>query len=167
MAQDRLSFMVTFGYEPLDHLLKTGLSDLCLECWDKMDDGFYRDIFSPDWQLYKEQEENQHLGFFAMREAEKLIGYAVIVTNADIHQKDLKIAVLHDIYITEPKRGYATLFFHKIEQFALQLGCYRLDVAERLSVDADRGGIGKFYTFMGFKPMEVIWAKVLQQEGTA
>ena len=159
--------MITFGYEPLEYLLKTGLSDLCLECWDNMDDGFYLEMFSPDWRLYKEQENEKRLGFVAMREYGKLIGYANLIVNRDIHQEGLKVAIIHDIFITKEKRGYASSFFHYLEQFAHTLGAYRIDVAERLSFDGKRGGVGKFYNFLGFKPMEVIYSKVLVKEGTA
>lgn len=167
MAQGGARVMVSFSYEPLEHLLKTGLPDLCLECWDKMDDGFYQEIFSPDWKLYKEQEDEKNLGFVAMRDEGKLVGYANIKILGDIHQKDARVALIHDIYITEEKRGHAVAFFHYIEAFVQKMGAYRLDVAERLSFDANRGGSGKFFAFAGFKPMEVIWAKVLGNEGTA
>ena len=153
--------MVTFAYEPLEFILKTGLPDLCLECWNHMDDGFYRDIFSPDWRMYKEQEDMNNLGFLSMREDENLIGYAVVIVNRDIHQEGLKIAVIHDVYVKEEKRGYATEFFKYIQDFSRELGAYRVDVAERLSFDKERGGCGKFYEFLGFKPMEVIWSRVL------
>lgn len=156
-----------FRYEPLEYLLKTGLPDLCLECFDKMNDGFYQEIFSPDWKLYKEQEDNKNLGFVAMREGDKLVGYAVIKIVTDIHQKDERIALIHDIYIMEEFRGHATAFFHYIESFVKQMGAGWLDLAERLSFDAKRGGSGKFYSFLGYKPMEVIWRKRLGQEGTA
>jgi hypothetical protein len=159
--------VIQFVHEPIEYLLKTGLPDLCMECWEKMDDGFYKDVFSPDWKMYKEQEDRKDLGFFVMRDNGKLVGYAVIKINLDIHQENQRIAVLHDIYITEKYRGHAILYFHEIEKFISLMGAYRLDVAERLSVDAERGGIGKFYNFMGFKPMEVIWSKVLGKEGEA
>lgn len=159
--------MIHYRYEPLEYLLHNGLPELSLECWDQMDDGFYREIYSPDWQLYKEQEDNKNLGFVAMRESGKLIGYAVIKIMTDIHQENQRIALLHDLYITHEKRGNAASFLHYIEQFVQQMGAYRLDVAERLSFDAKRGGSGKFYSFLGYRPMEVIWAKVLGREGTA
>lgn len=163
----RVLVMVVFNYEPLDYMLQTGLPELSLECWEQMDDGFYNEIFSPDWKMYKEQEDRKNLGFVSMRNKGKLVGYGVIKTVRDIHQKDMRIAVLHDIYITAEFRGHAVAFFHYIEQFVKKMDCYRLDVAERLSFDEKRGGIGKFYSLLGFRPMEVIWAKVLGQEGTA
>ena len=142
-------------------MLKTGLPDLCQECWEHMDDGWYKDIFSPNWKMYKEQEDRKNLGFFSMREDDNLIGYAVILLTSDIHQEALKIAVIHDIYVTEQKRGLAARFYAFIQKMAADLGAYRVDIAERLSFDKDRGGCGKFYKFMGFKPMEVIWSKVI------
>lgn len=159
--------MITYRYEPLTYLLNTGLSDLCLECFEKMDDGFYKEIFSPDWKMYKEQEDNKNLGFISMRDGDVLVGYAVIKINRDIHQENLLIALLHDIYITDSMRGHATAFFHHIEKFSEQLGAYCIDVAERLSIDNERGGIGKFYKFLGYNPMEVIHRKILGKEGTA
>jgi GNAT superfamily N-acetyltransferase len=159
--------MISFSFEPLDYLLKTGLPELSKECWGNMGDGFYLEVFSPDWRMYKEQEDNKRLGFVAMREDGKLIGYANLIINKDIHQEDLKIAVIHDIFVTKEKRGYASALFHYLEQFALSLGAYRIDVAERLSFDEKRGGAGKFYGFLGYKPMEVIHSKVLVTEGNA
>lgn len=156
--------MITFRYEPLEYLLQNGLPELSEECWDHMDDGFYLDIFSPDWALYKEQEDNNRLGFIAMRENEKLIGYANVLINTDIHQEGLRIAVIHDIYITKKKRGYATKLFNYIEEFVKMMGVYRIDIAERLSFDKERGGVGKFYGSLGFRPMEIIHSKVINKE---
>lgn len=167
MATDGAWLMVTYRYEPLSYLLKNGLPELSLECWEHMDDGFYKEIYSPDWKLYQEQEDRKDLGFVAMREEGKLVGYAVVKILTDIHQKDQRIGLLHDIYITGDKRGHAAAFFHYIEQLVKQMGAYCIDVAERLSFDANRGGSGKFYSFLGFRPMEVIWRKVLGEEGTA
>lgn len=127
-----------------------------------MDDGFYAEVYSPNWQMYGDIEARKDLGFIAMREGDELKGYAVIKINEDIHQKGVRIALLHDIYITEKKRGYALQFFSFIEDFVKKMGVRRIDVAERLSFDAGRGGAGKFYEFIGFKRMEVIWAKVLE-----
>lgn len=158
---------IDYAYEPIEYLLKTGLPDLCLECWEKMDDGFYKEVFSPDWKMYKEQEDNKNLGFISMRNCGKLVGYAVIKVNRDIHQEDQLVALLHDIYITDDMRGHATAFFHHIERFSEKLGAYCIDVAERLSIDAGRGGVGRFYKMLGYKPMETIHRKILGNEGTA
>lgn len=159
--------MVSYRYEPLDYLLKTGLPELSLECWEHMDDGFYNEFYSPDWKLYKEQEDNKHLGFVAMRDQDKLVGYAVVKTMTDIHQENVRIGLIHDIYITEGYRGHAAAFFNYIERFVEHMGVSFLDVAERLSFDAKRGGSGKFFAFLGFRPMEIIHRKRLGQEGTA
>lgn len=156
-----------YRHEPLDYLLKTGLPELSLECFDKMNDGFYQEIYSPDWMLYKQQEDRKDLGFIAMRDGEKLVGYAAIKIVNDIHQKDERIALIHDIYITESFRGHAASFFHYIENFVQKMGADWMDLAERLSFDSKRGGCGKFYAFIGFRPMEVIWRKRLGQEGEA
>lgn len=168
MAQSRAGGMViSFRYEPLEFMLKTGLSELSLECFEQMNDGFYQEIFSPDWALYKEQEDRKDLGFVAMRDGDKLVGYAVLKIMTDIHQKEERIALLHDIYIKDEYRGRATSFFHFLEQFVQQMGAGWMDVAERLSFDANRGGSGKFYSYMGYRPMEVIYRKRLGREGTA
>lgn len=157
-----VSGMVAFTYEPLEYLLKTGLPRLAEECFDQMDDGFYHEVYSPNWQMYHDIEARKDLGFLAMRDGDTLVGYAVLKINEDIHQKGVRIALLHDIYITETKRGYALQFFRFIEEFVRKMAVRRIDVAERLSFDAGRGGAGKFYEFIGFKRMEVIWAKVLE-----
>jgi hypothetical protein len=150
--------MVEFRYEPLDYLLKTGLPALAQECFDVMDDKFGRDLYAPNWREYSDMEENKNLGFVAMREDDVLIGYAAIEIISDIHQKGLRIALMRDIFITEKKRGHAIKFFNYIKDFVKQLGAWRLDVAERLTFDASRGGVGKFYEFMGGERLEVIWS---------
>lgn len=168
MAPGRIGGMVIqYRYEPIEYLLKTGLPELVLECWDNIGDDFHSDVFSPDWGRYKEQEEEKSLGVFAMREEGVLVGYAVLKINRDIHQSHLRVGLIHDIYITEKKRGYAIQFVHELEKYAKMMGVWRIDGAERLSFDAHRGGAGKFYHYMGFRPMEVIWSKVLGEEGNA
>lgn len=156
-----------FRYEPLSYLLKNGLPELSMECWENMDDGFHGPEYSPAWDRYQEMETSKDGGFVSMREDGRLIGYAMIKVNPDIHQKHLRVALLHDIYITSSKRGYAIKFFNYLQNFASMLGAYRMDVAERLSFDSSRGGAGKFYDYIGFKPMEVIWSKILSTEGNA
>lgn len=156
-----------YRYEPLEYLLKTGLSDLCLECFNHMNDGFYQEVYSPDWMLYKQQEDNKDLGFIAMRDEDRLVGYAVVKIVNDIHQREERIGLIHDLYITKEYRGHAAAFFNYIEGFVRQMGAGWMDIAERLSFDEKRGGSGKFYAFLGYRPMEVIWRKRLGQEGTA
>lgn len=158
---------VTCRYEPLAFLLQNGLPELAMECWDAMGDAFHSNVYSPDWHRYQELEDEKTLGFFAMRENGQLTGYAVIKINPDIHQSHLRVALLHDIFITEKKRGYAIQFIHELEKYAKMMGAYRMDGAERVSFDAQRGGAGKFYQYLGFHPMEVIWSKTFGEEGTA
>lgn len=167
MATDCGVTMVEFRYEPLTYLLQNGLPELAMECWEQHVEGndFYRqDQFGPDWGNYQYQEDEKELGFVAMREGDKLIGYATIKINRDIHQADLRIAVLLDVYITKDKRGYAVKFFRYVEEFVQKMGAYRLDVSQPLTSPQN---VGKFYEFMGMRPMEMIWSKVLGTEGNA
>lgn len=167
MAKDGAGDMVTFRYEPLTYLIRNGLPELSLECWEKVGDEFHTDVFGPDWETYQAMEDDKSLGFIAMRDEEKLVGYAVIKIRADIHQKGMRVALIHDIYIREEDRGHAMKFMRYIESLAVMMGAYRIDGAEKLSFGKERGGAGKFYEFVGFRPMEVIWSKVLSCDGSA
>lgn len=151
-----------FRYEPLSYLLQTGLPELAMECWEESYDEIKGDSFSPDWRRYGNMEDTKDGGFIAMRVDERLAGYAVMKINPDIHQRQLRVALLHDVYITEKSRGYAIKFFRYLENFAMMLGAYRIDVAEIIGSD-----VGKFYKYMGMRPMEVIWSKHLGKMGNA
>lgn len=156
-----------YRYEPLEYLLQNGLPELAMECWEDVGDAFHSNIFAPDWKRYKDQEEERSLGFIAMREDDKLVGYAVLKINTDIHQKEKRVALLHDIYITKKKRGHAFAFMREVEKYCRMMKVERIDGAENIAFDYERGGVGRFYEYMGFEPIEVIWSKILVEEGNA
>lgn len=157
-----------FTYEPLKYLLGNGLSDLVREQWESGEHEEMRFLpIKPDVDYYQDREEKGELGFVAMREDGKLIGYAAIATSEDTKHAGLRIAFIKDIFITDKKRGHALRFFRYLEKFVQKMGCYCIDVCESARFEQGRGGVGKFYQFMGFAPLEVTWRKVLGRDGSA
>lgn len=156
--------MIECRYEPLTYLLQTGLLELSKKCHAELEKNKIE--YAPDWNSYLEDEKNRSLGFISMREGENLVGYATVKTYSDDHRKSLRIAVIKDIYITPNKRGYAHHFMRFIEKISQQIGCWRIDVAERLIPEAGLR-VGEFYALSGYKPMEIIWSKVLSMQGEA
>lgn len=158
MAQGGACSMVNCTIEPLSYMLLNGLVEMAFEAWQALEKE-HRDVpYAPDWEAYQRQENEDGLRFFALRDEGRLLGYASIVIDTDIHRAGLVFASFRDIYITPPKRGHAATFVKFIESILSSVGVKRVYAAERFSFDGD---ISKFYEIMGFEPQERVWAKTL------
>lgn len=155
--------MVVFRYEPLAYMLKHGLAALSYEAWGILEKEFKNVGYSPNWKKYQAMEDSNDLRFIAMRNGSELVGYAAVEIYEDAHRSSIKTAYITDIYVTTKYRGYASKLVEFIEEQATHLGVNNLTIAERFNFEQDRGGVGRFYEFMGFSPQECLWVKPLSE----
>ena len=147
------------SFEPVGYLLLNGLSDLAYQCWLELDSTNGGE-YAPDWEAYQRMETNEELRFVSLRDNEKLIGYASIIIQGDIHQAGVTMATLCDIYISPLKRGHAATFVKFIERELSALGVRRIIAGEKLNATI-RNDAGTFYKHLGFSPLEVHWSKTI------
>lgn len=159
--------MVELRIEPINFLLENGLKELSYKCWQQVGSGLHASQYRPDWSCYKNLEDRNNLRFIAMRDGGELIGYSSVLLDTDMHNEGMKTATIMDVFIDTERSGHAVKLFRFIEQILLQLGIDYVTVAEQLHVKPERGGVGRFYRFMGYEPQQVNWSKRLGQDGSA
>lgn len=152
-----------FTWEPLNHLLGTGLAELGERSWSEI--GVDKDVFNynPDWYQYQKLQDNDMLRFMAVRDDDGiLIGYASVVIQRNLHDRTVLCAIVQDIYLDpESRKGYATArqFIQTLEKQLTLIGVKHLSIAER--ENDPRGGVGAVYSRLGFNSVERIWTKAL------
>jgi len=150
--------VATCQFEPLAYMLLNGLSDMAFQAWEELDSGNAK--YAPDWEAYQRMESNNELRFVSLRNGEKLLGYASIVIQGDIHQAGVRMATLYDIYITPSKRGYAAFFVKYIEKQLSSLGVRRMIAGEKINATTQNSAAA-FYKKLGFSPLELHWSKAI------
>lgn len=154
--------MVEMRFEPLCYMLLNGLIQMAHEAWMELEDE-HKDVnYSPDWEAYQRMEDRGILRFISLREDGRLIGYASIISDHDIHRMNVRFASFRDIFITRSKRGYAARFVRFIEKHLSDLGIDRVWIGERI---ASGNKSGRFYEAMGYFPQELIYGKNLNSRG--
>lgn len=149
--------MVECKIEPLSYMLLNGLIEMGFKAWEEMEHEHPGVAYNPNWEAYQRMESEDSLRFFALRDEGKLLGYATIIIDKDIHRNDIVFASFRDIYIAKEKRGHAAKFVRFIEDVLSSVGVKRVYASERLG----QGKAGKFYQALGFEPQECVWGKTL------
>lgn len=146
--------LITVQTEYVDHLLKTGLVELGYEQWKIGNFQIeHPKEYGPDWDAYRQMESNNRLRFIAMREDDKLIGYISIVFDTDIHNKELLIADIRDIYVDQKKKGYTVRLINYAKKALKEFGVSLFKTTHRL----DGADPSAFYAAIGFKPIETVY----------
>lgn len=157
---------LTFQWEPINHLLNTGINELGMKSWEETwtEDGFKYD---PDWARYKRMEEENILRFLAVRKEGNLVGYASVILTSSFHDRDTCCAIVQDFYLdVDSRKGSSGIkLFWVLEEQLKALGVNYIFVAEKLHIKADKGGLGKMLEYLNFNCHEKVWTKHI--EGTA
>ena len=153
MAQGGACNMVTLRFEPLAYLLKTGLIELAKDFSALLEPD---EVHCPDWEKYQVMEKKDALRFVAMRKGDKLIGFSALTIEDDLHHKDHKMAILHDIFVVET--GHAPTLMRFIEKHMWNMKVTEIIGASRMNY----ARTGKFFEVMGYHAKEVIWSKKVE-----
>lgn len=137
-------------------MLQTGLLDVAArgyeETWSD-EDGFE---FDPDWERYEREEKNESLRVMAVRDGEKLVGYATLRLHTALVDKKKLICVIQDIFLEKHyRKGLCAglIFMKKIHEIISYLSVHKIIIAERASTKS-----GALFEYMGYKCKEHIWA---------
>lgn len=154
--------MLTFAWEPLNHLLHTGIAALGARSWEEC--GNDKDVFEydPDWARYGRMEGSDILRFAAVREDEELIGYASVIIGSNLHDRKVSCGMIQDIFIAPDKRrstGAAAKLMDYVESQLLGIGVKHITLGERLT--SQRQGVGKWLAARGYQSHERLWTKSL------
>lgn len=147
--------MITVNFEPVAHLMQTGLIELGYEQWKIGNFQIeHPKEYGPDWESYQKKEDAGQLRFIAMREDEKLIGYISIELGTEIHNKELLMADIRDIYVIEGKKGYTRRLFGYAKKALKAMGITLMKSTHRLA-GADPSA---FYKALGAELYEQVYA---------
>ena len=93
------------------------------------------------------------------RENLKLVGYASIMLNKSLHNKNEVLAVVQDYYLLPDYRaGFTGIrLIQEIMTVCGMIGASRILISERPSVQKEKGGVGKLFKRLGFTTKETIW----------
>lgn len=155
---------INFRWEPLNHLLQSGLAELGARSWEEC--GNDKDVFSydPDWARYGRMEKSDVLRFVAVRENDELIGYASVIITDNLHDKKICCSIIQDIFIAPEKRrgtGAADKLMDFLEAQLIAIGVKHISAAERLMGQKEKGGVGRWLARRGYHSNERIWTKSL------
>lgn len=148
-----------FRWEPLIHLLQTGLYELGAKSWEE--NGYEKDTlkFNPDWKRYQLLENEDVLRWMAARVDGELVGYASIILTDSFHDCNIRCAIVQDIYLSpEYRKGKAGIrFLWVIEEQLKALNVHSMSIGERIPGKP----VGKIYERLGYRSEEKIWTKSL------
>lgn len=153
---------LTFTWEPVAHLLSCGLHDLGHKHWLEGMQEKADFPYDPDWEGYQRAEAANDFRIIAVRWRGHLVGYAGVRIYQSLQSRGVTCSYIQEYYI-EPKfrkKNMAGIklfrFIHeqlkimKVKHTALHLP----DI-----VRADRGGLGKFFKFIGYKTQGNLWTR--------
>ena len=120
-------------WEPLSHLMETGLPELGARSWDEC--GLDKETFNydPDFARYGRMEQSDILRFMAVRDNGELCGYASVLVHSNLHDKSVCVGVVQDIFVAPEKRkgGTADMLLDMVESQLAGIKCQHLSIAAR------------------------------------
>lgn len=147
-----------FRWEPLSYLLQTGLAELGARSWDEC--GLDKETFKydPDFARYGRMEQSDILRFMAVRDQGELIGYASVIVHNNLHDKNVCVAVVQDIFIVPEKRngGTADKLMDMLESQLMSIKCQHISIASR------NEAASRWLSRQGYHSNERIWTKSLR-----
>lgn len=149
---------MVYQIENLAVLLKDGLHELARRHWEAADNT--GEEYDPDWSRYQEMENCNILRWLAVRQDGKLVGYASMLVTPHLHSRKINRGVIQDYFIApEYRSGFAGVrLFREIHKIMRAVNA-------NLVLASDRGGLGKFFKFLGYFKGETIWVKKFTAEG--
>ena len=146
-----------YQIESIRDLLKDGLHELARRHWDAANNTHMQ--YDPDWDHYKRMEDENIMRWLAVRHEGKLVGYASMLVLPHLHSRKVMNGVVQDYFIApEHRNGFAGIRFFKEIQNIMKA------VNAGIMIASDRGGLSKFFKFLGFFKGETIWVKKLSGE---
>ena len=153
---------LTFTWEPIEYMRRHGLDDMSRKHWAEAQTDKALLPYDLDWDGYNALEKSNNLRVVAVRWQGHLIGYAVVRIFDSLQSKGVTCSYIQEYYI-EPK-------FRKRGAPGVKLFRFVLDQLKIMKVRqctthfpemvlAERGGLAKFFRFMGFKPAGYIWTR--------
>jgi GNAT superfamily N-acetyltransferase len=154
--------VITFHWEPLSHLLNSGIDRLGKQSWGECGNDKHVFNYDPDWARYGRMEANDILRFVAVREKEDLIGYASVIITDNLHDRKVACGIVQDVFVLPDKRkgGTAGKLMDFIESSLSGIGIQHLTVGERLKSGK---GVGRWLAQRGYFCNEHLWTKALKK----
>jgi acetyltransferase (GNAT) family protein len=158
-ARSSGDILMRYNWEPLSHLLNTGLPALGARSWEEI--GHDHDLFDFDvnWADYQAMETANVLRFMAVRDDDEiLVGYASVVIVRHLVDRKITTAYIQDIYLEPEHRKGFKAFKEFIDILLDNFEVMKVDHASIGERENDpRGGIGSVYRRLGFSSHERIW----------
>lgn len=159
---DILMDKLTFTWEPILYLRTQGLGDMSYRHWLEAQTEKELLPYDPDWNGYVRLEKANNLRIIAVRWSGNLIGYAVVRIFDSLQSKGVACSYIQEYYIELKfrKRGAPGLKLFRFIQDQLKIMKVRQVTTHFPEmVRSDRGGLGKFFKFLGYKPAGHIWTR--------
>ena len=114
---------------------------------------------NPDWDVYKELEQQGKLKIFTARDNDTLVGYFVVVVGVNMHYKDHTFACNDIIYLHKDyRKGFAGI---KLIKFAKK--CLTEDGVSVLAINTKvHQPFDKVLERLGFNLIERVYSSYLQ-----
>lgn len=162
--------VTSFGWEPIEDLLKDGIADMVADHWEEV--GVHkRDVpLSVDWDKYLAMERMGIIKVFAARRRGKLVGYSSFVIIPHLHYSTTLHATSDAIYVDQSRRGLGVRMIIRSEaaiaDHARWLGYEHVRVIYHVKteVEADRGTLAKVFERLGYKMFETCHDKIVRVE---
>lgn len=123
--------------------------------------------FQFNWPLVNQLSISGAFIFFIARDEGKIIGYNIFCVTRTTQHAAHVIAINELLYLKpEYRKGISTIIelMSVAERELMKLGVSAVRYHSVPTFKASKGGLGKLYKFMGAKPLEVTYEKVLTPE---
>lgn len=155
---------VTFGWESCKRLFADpALPALLRAHWDELAVTKDDCPLDPDYLRCIQLEEAGLFHVWAARNGGALVGYLAFFVQPHLHYKSTLHAVEDLFLLAKPyRRGLVGYRMFTTALAALdELGVKRVICHSKTHFEASRGGLGKFFTRLGFAHTDNLWIKVL------
>lgn len=154
---------LSFGWEPLDWLIREGIGDLTYEHWSLTARDREAVPYDPDWDFYR-REDGRRSRWFICRVHGEIAGYVIVFLLCPPHNRTT-FQALEDTFWLSPKfrKGWVGINFLKAYETALaELGVVKAYLHERPELTGDRSAtVGKLFERLGWRRGDVTYSKLI------
>lgn len=154
---------LTFGWEPCRRLFEDPATpDLLREHWNELAVHKAQMPLDPDFGRFAELEDLGLFRIWAARDDKNLAGYIGWFTQPHLHYKSTLTAVEDLFLLSAPyRRGLNGYRMFTTALAALrELGVKRVMLNTKVHFEAERGGLGKLFSRLGFVHTDEVWSRM-------
>ena len=149
--------MITYQEDTFEGV-KSSILEMSTAHWEEVED-FQDEIkLEPDLESYLRLYETGMLKIISMRDSGVVVGYILMFITHNLHHKSIKIAMADMFYVQKKyRKGYVAIKMFKFaEKIMKENNVDMMMLSHKFKHDK-----GSLFQFLGFKPAEISYLKLI------